>query len=425
MSSDAAAPLVSVRGVGKRYRIYASPQDRLKHSLFWRLGRSWGRDFWALHDVSLDVAPGEAVGIVGRNGSGKSTLLQMIAGTLTPTEGEVEVRGRVSALLELGSGFNPEFTGRENVFLGGAILGIGHDEMQARFDDVAGFADIGDFIDQPVKTYSSGMLARLAFSVSVSVDPDLLIVDEILAVGDAGFQQRCLARLRRLRERGLTLLFVSHAADSVKSLCDRVLYLVSGRTRYFGESGAGVDLYYKDLREDANRHVGAVPVEGGSPELPAGGTLRYGSGGARIRGVELLDGAGEPCRAFDLGAVLELRVRVEAVRETENLSVSFLVRDSAAVDLAGTTTFDEKVALPRLAPGESATVQFRFSNCFRAGGLGISVAVTSVSERGYSDNVTLDQIDGAAWFRSLPDPDRPVHYKVHVPVEARVLEADG
>src|SRR5829696_2572400 len=185
---------ISVRGAGKMHRIYDRPQDRLKQML-WRGRRQYGREFWALRDVSFELRRGEMMGIIGRNGSGKSTLLQIIAGTLTPSEGEVTVNGRVAALLELGSGFNPEFTGRENVFLNGSILGISREEIQQRFDDIAAFADIGGFIEQPVKTYSSGMLVRLAFAVQASIEPDVLIVDEALAGGDVFFRQKCYRRL--------------------------------------------------------------------------------------------------------------------------------------------------------------------------------------------------------------------------------------
>src|SRR5574341_116121 len=181
--------VISVRGVSKMYRLYDRPEDRLKQSLFWRFGRSYGREFWALRDVSFEVQQGEAVGIIGRNGSGKSTLLQIIAGTLQPTTGEVQIKGRVAALLELGSGFNSEYTGRENVFMNGAILGLGREEMEQRFDDIAAFADIGEFIDQPIKLYSSGMVMRLAFAVQAMVPKEVLIVDEALAVGDEAFQR--------------------------------------------------------------------------------------------------------------------------------------------------------------------------------------------------------------------------------------------
>ncbi|MDW8356241.1 MAG: ABC transporter ATP-binding protein, partial [Bryobacterales bacterium] len=212
--------------------------------LLWRFGRHYGREFWALRNVSFEVRRGETVGIIGRNGSGKSTLLQIIAGTLAPTEGEVQVKGRVAALLELGSGFNPEFTGRENVYLNGTILGLSREEIDARFDDIVAFADIGGFIDQPVKFYSSGMMLRLAFAVSTTIDPDVLIIDEALAVGDVFFRQKCYRRLEDLRQRGVAILFVSHAMLDVKQLCDRAVLLDQGRTIFKGRAGEAVERYY-------------------------------------------------------------------------------------------------------------------------------------------------------------------------------------
>ena len=218
---------IRARNLGKSYQMYQRPGDRLKQ-FAWRGRRRFYREFWALRDVSLDVASGATVGIVGRNGSGKSTLLQLVCGTLTPTTGSVELRGRVAALLELGAGFNPEFTGRENVFMYGAVLGLDEKEIRDRYDHILAFADIGAFIDMPVKTYSSGMFVRLAFSVAINVDPDVLIVDEALAVGDARFQQRCMAKLRQLQQRGVSVLFVSHDIEAVKRLCEHVLVLHDG-----------------------------------------------------------------------------------------------------------------------------------------------------------------------------------------------------
>jgi len=245
MSSDLA---ISVREVSKAYQIYDKPTDRLKQMIFGER-RKYHEEFLALQDINFDVKKGETVGIVGRNGSGKSTLLQIICGTVTPTTGSVEKQGRVSALLELGSGFNVEFTGRENVYLNGAILGLSKTEIDERFDHIAAFADIGDFIDGPVKHYSSGMFARLAFSVAIHVDPDILIVDEILAVGDAAFQRRCLAKFYEIREKGCTILFVSHDQYQVKSVCQRALYLDRGRQKLFGPAGRIIDQYVIDTEK--------------------------------------------------------------------------------------------------------------------------------------------------------------------------------
>jgi ABC-type polysaccharide/polyol phosphate transport system ATPase subunit len=411
-------PVISVRDVGKLYHVYDKPQDRLKQALLrWRKKKFY-RDFWALRGVSFEVERGEAVGILGRNGAGKSTLLQIIAGTMAPTTGEVAVRGRVAAMLELGSGFNPEFTGRENVFLGGAILGITRREMEERFDQIAAFADIGEFIDQPIKTYSSGMAARLAFAVSFSVDPDLLIVDEILAVGDIGFQQKCVARLRQLRDAGLTMLFVSHSPDAVRSICQKGLFLMNGQTAYYGPAERATDLYLSHIRESTNEEalkggdLGA-PIEK-TTQVP--GQLRYGTGHVQIDSVEVFNRAGEPCRAFALGEEITIRATIVSHIDAKDLSVSFLVRDMTGIDMMGTATFDERIAGPTLKPGERASVSFSFENRLRAGNYGVCLAVTRVSRRDYSDVVLFDQVDGCAGFVVVPDPNRPVHYKFHQPV---------
>jgi lipopolysaccharide transport system ATP-binding protein len=239
MSSD--IPAIRVRDLGKRYEIYDRPQDRLKQSIYPRLQRILGREpkncyreFWALKDVSFEVMKGEAVGIVGRNGAGKSTLLQLICGTLTPSSGSVEVEGTVAALLELGSGFNPEFTGRENVYLNAAMLGLSREATDRKFDDIAAFADIGDFLEQPTKIYSSGMLMRLAFAVNACLEPEILIVDEALSVGDAPFQSKCFKRLRQLISDGTSILFVSHDISTVRGICSRALWLRDGQLEMWG-----------------------------------------------------------------------------------------------------------------------------------------------------------------------------------------------
>lgn len=241
MSSNEFA--IKISNLSKCYEVYSSPADRLKQFIYPSIKRLLGRkianhyrEFWALRRVSFDVRRGEAVGIVGRNGAGKSTLLQLIAGTLAPTTGEIEVNGRVAALLELGSGFNPEFTGRENVYLNASILGLSEEEVDQRFEEIAAFADIGDFIDQPLSTYSSGMMMRLAFAVNTCVSPDILIVDEALGVGDAPFQAKCFKRLRELAANGTSLLFVSHDIEIVRSLCSRALWLKNGIPENWGDA---------------------------------------------------------------------------------------------------------------------------------------------------------------------------------------------
>lgn len=239
MSSDI---IISARNLSKTYRAYAHPLDRFLPARAKRC-----KEFHALNDVSFDIKRGETVGIIGRNGSGKSTLLQLICGIRKPTSGTLQVNGRISALLELGAGFHPEFTGRENVFLQGAIQGMSRQEMEARFDDIAAFADIGEYIDQPVKTYSSGMFVRLAFAVAVSVEPDILVVDEALAVGDAAFRAKGYARLNKLRDNGTTLLLVTHAMDEVCKHCDRAIFLKSGVMLKDGSSRETTNFYLEEL----------------------------------------------------------------------------------------------------------------------------------------------------------------------------------
>jgi lipopolysaccharide transport system ATP-binding protein len=243
---------ISVRGLGKCYRIYNRPQDRLKQALC-RGRKQYFREFWALRNVSLEVHRGETVGVMGRNGCGKSTLLQLICGTLTPTAGQVEIHGRIAALLELGAGFNPEFTGRDNVYTNAAILGLSRQEIDARYQDIVAFAELGDFIDRPVKTYSSGMHVRLAFAVAISIEPDILVVDEALAVGDEAFQRKCYARIQAIQERGGTILFVSHASAAIVELCNRAVLLDRGELLLSGRPKTVVNKYHKLLYTPADQ----------------------------------------------------------------------------------------------------------------------------------------------------------------------------
>lgn len=236
--------VLSVKNVSKCFEMYEKPVYRLYQTLC-AGKKKFYKEFWALRDINFEIRRGECVGIIGKNGAGKSTLLQIITGTLAATTGTVELKGRVAALLELGSGFNPEFTGRENVYLNGAILGLSKEEIDQRYDEILAFADIGDFIDQPVKMYSSGMMVRLAFAVQVMVDPDILIVDEALAVGDAAFQRKCYAHMERMLARGATLFLVTHDTEAVKRFCPKVIFLKDGRIDYFGPSADGIVRYFQ------------------------------------------------------------------------------------------------------------------------------------------------------------------------------------
>ncbi|MDO5675652.1 MAG: ABC transporter ATP-binding protein, partial [bacterium] len=259
MSSEIA---IKVESLGKCYQIYEQPHDRLKQMILPRLyrlagktGKSYFREFWALRDVSFSVNKGKVAGIIGKNGAGKSTLLQILCGTVMATSGKIHVKGRIAALLELGAGFNPDFTGIENVRMNGQILGLSHVEIDRKLPDIAAFADIGDFIRQPVKTYSSGMFARLAFAVAVHVDPDILVVDEALSVGDSWFQHKSMAKMRSLMQRGCTVLFVSHSIDAVRALCDEVIWIENGSVKMQGSVTEISNLYMNEVFIEHNRIV--------------------------------------------------------------------------------------------------------------------------------------------------------------------------
>lgn len=375
MPAESPAPassdvVISVRNVGKMYRIYDRPQDRLKQML-WRGRRLYGHEFWALRDVSFDVHKGEMFGLIGRNGSGKSTLLQIIAGTLAPTEGEVQVQGRVAALLELGSGFNPEFTGRQNVFLNGAILGITQAEMQRRFDEIAAFADIGNFIDQPVKLYSSGMTVRLAFAVQACIEPDILIVDEALAVGDIFFQQKCYRRLETLLDRGTTVLFVSHAHTVIKQYCRNAMLLSAGRAVFHGPAGDAVGHYLL-----ADQPGPARPASLAEPHQPlaARGHMRWPSapeafldisnaapvtnGWARCLGVALCDIQGRPARVFEQGETASFFYAFEILHDIDVPIGGLEIQNNSAITVHGKNSLQYDYDMPSPV-AKGTVVRFR------------------------------------------------------------------
>jgi lipopolysaccharide transport system ATP-binding protein len=412
--------VIRADNISKRYRLYPNPRARFKELMLSRFGVQTGRDHWALEQVSFSVNRGDAVGLIGRNGAGKTTLLQILAGTMAPSTGKVSVQGRTSALLGLGSGFNRDYSGRENVFLSAAILGIGREEIKKRFDSIAAFADIGSYMDQPVSTYSSGMFARLAFSLAVSLDPEILLVDEILSVGDVAFQQKCMARIKQMLDKGVTLMLVSHAPHMVRSICNKAIYLIKGRVAYAGGADQTVNLYLNHVRTEANREAINLQkdLEQSQPfrnEVP--GDMRYGLGHVQIQNVEVMDDDGQPANTFDFGQWITITARIKALIHAENLSVSILVRDMTGVDLMGTTTFDEEYTLPTLEPEQEAWVRFRFRNTLRAGNFGVCLAINRVSTRDRSDNVLFDQVDACASFTVMPDMNRPVHYKFHCPMQ--------
>jgi ABC-type polysaccharide/polyol phosphate transport system ATPase subunit len=363
---------ILAEAVSKAYPIYDSPGDRLRE--LFRFGRrGLARSFDALREISFEVERGTTFSIIGENGAGKSTLLQLIAGILQPTGGKLEVRGRVSALLELGSGFNPEFTGRDNVFLNASILGLSRREVEACYSEILDFAEIGDFIHRPVKTYSTGMVVRLAFAVAINVRPEILLVDEALAVGDIYFRQRCMRRIHQMQRAGVTIVYVTHNIADVKSIATRAMWLEHGRIAEIGDPDRVVSRYQaymvnKDI--EYVRHHPARPAQeaGLAPahhaEIEIVETIpnidfRYGTGRAKILGIAALSRRGEPLLLLPPGEEIIVRISVCAESALERPLVGFMLRNHMGVDFSGTNTALEDAHLPPLQPGEVATVDFR------------------------------------------------------------------
>ncbi len=396
-----------VEGVAKQYRIYERPVDRLKETL--TRGRwQWHREFWALKEISFEIERGTTAGIIGPNGSGKSTLLQIIAGTLDPTHGHVWVDGRVAALLELGAGFNLEFTGLENVYMNAALLGFSKAETEARLPLIERFAEIGDFLHQPVKTYSSGMYVRLAFAIAVNADPDILIVDEALSVGDTIFQHRCVRRIKEMQENGTTILFVSHEPTLVRALCSRAILLYQGAmiadgapvdvlNRYQRLIMASEAAYKAGERADAHeQQAGAAPLAPANAEserTPLQYQYRHGNGHAEVLAAELLDEQEQPAELIETGALVHIRMRFRFHADAAHPVCGFMIRNRHGINVYGTNTEQRGLELGAAQGGDVLEATFAF-NCW----LGqehyfVSVAVHS------PDGVAYDWLDGVIFFR--------------------------
>lgn len=391
---------VEFQSVSKSYAIYHAPEDRLQELV--TLNR-WKRhrDSWALCDVSFEVGRGETFCILGENGSGKSALLEIVAGILPPTAVTVAVRGRVAALLQLGAGFNAEFTGHDNVYLNGALLGLTARQIAERYPEIAEFAGIGEFINQPVKTYSSGMVVRLAFAVAIHVDPDVLLVDEALAVGDYGFRQRCLPKVHELRARGVTILFVSHSASGVKAVGDRVLWLDHGRVAGLGEPNRVAADYQAAMADKDSsyrrRHLelgeaGIADAAEAADRIP-NIDHRSGDGRAEVVGLAVLNEHGQPLEMLEPGSRILVRISVRANQDVEQPIVGFLQRNQLGLDFSGTNTAREGCSLPPLKAGSVLTVNFSCDLAeLYAGSLSFSPMVFDGT---LGDSSTCDWIDHA------------------------------
>lgn len=405
MSSNA---VIRATSLGKCYEIYAQPRDRLLQMLF-RNRRQYFREFWALRDVSFEIALGETVGVIGSNGSGKSTLLQLLCGTLTPTCGKVEVKGRVSALLELGAGFNPEFTGRENVYLNAAILGLTHDEIEKAFPDIEKFAEIGSFIDQPVKTYSSGMYVRLAFSVAVHSRPGILIVDEALSVGDARFQAKCLNRIKQMKEAGASILFVSHDINAVRSLCDRAIWLDAGRVRLIGDVFPVTAQYTEYMFSDAAEPPASDAAgDTAANRQEAHPINHWGTHTGAILSAGVFDAEGQRKNVFAEREAMQVRIRIDAssIRNRDALGVSFSFKDLRGDDLIVGSTW-KNVAIELSDSASVFEVRFELENCLNTGDY---LLVAALEDRSASTIQYYEYVEGAQYFSSLFQEIYPGRY---------------
>lgn len=430
---------IDVAGVGKVFPIYEKPHHRLFQMLSPRSRKGrWFREFRALGDVSFQVRRGETVGIIGRNGSGKSTLLQIICGTLAATTGTVTTQGRIAALLELGAGFNLEFTGRENVYLNGTLLGLTREEVHARFDAIAAFADIGDFIDQPVKSYSSGMFIRLAFAVAIHVEPDILIVDEALSVGDEAFQRKCFARIERLRDDGATIVFVSHSASTVLELCNHAILLDRGDLLATGKPKEVVALYQRllfaqpekaaELRaaclarnpgrpgEDTAGTIkalvrtvvddGAVAEEENSyfdPGLVSQSALRYDSRGARIEDPHIQTMAGRRVNVLKHGDEYAYVYSVAFDQAAVGVRFGMLIKTVSGVELGGAVSSRADEPIPLVEAGALMEVRFRFRAMLAPGTYFMNAGVNARIDE---ERSFLDRVVDAVVFRIAPEESR-------------------
>lgn len=443
MSTDDIA--IKVEHLSKCYQIYAAPRDRLKQFVLPHLQRLAGqtpqqyfREFWALKDVSFEVKKGETVGIIGRNGSGKSTLLQMICGTLTPTSGSIQTNGRIAALLELGSGFNPEFTGRENVYMNAAVLGLHQDEIDARFDAIAAFADIGDFIEQPVKTYSSGMMVRLAFAVAINVDPQILIVDEALSVGDELFQRKCFSRIEAIKQHGATILFVSHSGSTIVELCDHAVLLDSGEKLLMGAPKIIVGKYQKLIyapqnKRDAIReeiritcrlsngqgyiepHTQQVicwsaknnpandPQDFFDPNLKPQSTLKYESHGACIESPQIMTLSGEKVNCLKRGKRYCYTYKVRFDQGATNVRFGMLIKTTSGMELGGAVSApNANNGIPYQAPGTTINVEFQFTCHLNPGSYFLNAGVTGIHQ---VEETFLHRVLDICMFKVMPVSD--------------------
>lgn len=418
---------IEIKQLSKVYRLYNRPRDRLKEALL-PFGKRYSKDFYALRDINLSIRKGETVGFIGRNGAGKSTLLKIITGVLTPTGGTIEVHGRIASLLELGAGFNPEMTGVENIYMNGVIMGLTREQMDGKVDDIIAFADIGDFIHQPVKMYSSGMFARLAFAVNAFVEPDILIVDEALSVGDAFFQAKCIHKMRGLLDSGVTVLFVSHDWGAVKSLCQRGVLLNQGQILLDGTADEAVERYrvlQLDARKEGEAEISHLDTSGipapkkASMEdhaawfenneafLKAAEYERFQNGKAEFNNAVLLDEEGNVVNDVAYGQTVTLRMALTAHAPIEGMGAGYHLRNSEGMDIAYTDSHFENLegAIIDAKPGDRFLIDWTFPIYFRSGQYTIALTLAIPRRLDVCDVEACDFVPCALQFTVRNDWD--------------------
>ncbi len=380
---------IKVSNLTKVYSLYNHPQDRLKEALH-PFRKSYHHDFYALNDVSFEIKKGETVGIIGRNGAGKSTLLKMITGVLTPTAGEVEVHGRIASLLELGAGFNPDMTGLENIYLNGTLMGIESEVMDGKVEAILEFADIGEFIHQPVKMYSSGMFARLAFSVSINVDPDVLIIDEALSVGDMAFQMKCFKKFQEFQEQGRTILFVTHALDTVIRYCSRGIVIDGGQKVCDDTSKEAVDVFKKVLTGNFNpqKNIQAEITTNIDETILKDALvtnkdiLEYGNNRATIYDYGMIDHQGNINTIFDYDTPSQIIMKVQFNEPLDNPIFAFTIKDAKGLEITGTNTLMHHIDTKSYNPGDKITIKFKQDINLQIGKYALSLGCVTINDTG-------------------------------------------
>lgn len=433
--------LIKVENLTKIYKLYSKPIDRLKEALN-PLKKKYHSDHYALNNISFEIKKGEIIGIIGKNGSGKSTLLKLITGVLNPTNGKVTVEGKISALLELGAGFNPEFTGLENIYFNGMVMGFTREEMEDKVADIIEFADIGEFINQPVKTYSSGMFARLAFAVAINVDPEILIIDETLSVGDMYFQAKCMSKMKEMFSKGVTVIFVTHDTNSIKSLCHKTLYLNKGNFVCYGPSEEVVDMYSKATREEMitlSRESGQISI---SPvneisEMDVTtrefvenkefhkrvSSFRQGTMDAELTEIEVINAEGELVETAQFNEKVLIRMFIK-YNNNCSVVVGYHIRDNKNIEILGSNSLFENIGEISGSQGDKMIVEFYTKLPLVEGTYNISTVISTPTVHNRAA-LFVDYAENAYVFNIAENMESKLWNKVYVENTLRIKRAGG